>query len=275
MKTLTVMFLMLLIGFNVSAGELREDAYNDFEGIIGSNAKICLTLFPLTDGTIKGHYFYRKYERKITIEGTYSKNSIILNELDEKGDVRATFKGVYNDSFAGTWRDNASKKELAFSLSFKQICVDGAFESGSGEFYNRYSVMNVNDDKVVEDFARKAKTSILKGDYAQLANYISFPITVSINAKRRKIKNADEFVKVADQIFTQGFLHKLRESPTTDMLVNWQGAMIGDGEIWIGTDVKQVRDKHHKDGYRLVEIIMVIAINPVYSRLEGAGGAKW
>jgi hypothetical protein len=61
-----------------------------------------------------------------------------------------------------------------------------------------------------------------------------YPCHVSIgNGKTKDLKNEQEFIQYFPQINNDNFKKALKEACTCNLFHNYQGIMLGAGEIWI------------------------------------------
>lgn len=94
-----------------------------------------------------------------------------------------------------------------------------------------YAVCISHSKEEVEMFAQKVKDYILNKDWESFAGTISYPITVG----EVECSNAEDFKKLAfDEIFTDDFYTALENESCKDMFCNYNGIMLGDGQVWIG-----------------------------------------
>ncbi len=83
--------------------------------------------------------------------------------------------------------------------------------------------------------------------------HVSFPIKINISSKKRiTIKNQKQFISNFDHIFHSAYLEKAKTFEYFNMFSNYQGVMLGDGDIWINT----VNAPDQKQSY-----LRIIAIN--------------
>jgi hypothetical protein len=207
-----------------------EKGYYDYEGTIGDNMSVQMSIYPL-EKDIAGSYFYENQKKEISLKGKSGAEDIVLYEYDEKGKHTGIFKGKMAtvDKIEGTWISADNKDSYPFTLSLKSI-LPGA------EYGKRYAVaVGTLSDQDVESFASKAQGYIVSDDKQQLAEVIAYPINVKINDKVTKIQNKDDFIKNYDKIFHSNFKQAISTASTKYMFANWQGIMFGEGSynVWI------------------------------------------
>ena len=66
-----------------------------------------------------------------------------------------------------------------------------------------------------------------------LAEWVQFPINVRVGDDVQTLKNADEFDAAYPDVFTPEIKSAITDQRYEDLHVTYQGAMFGDGQIWI------------------------------------------
>jgi hypothetical protein len=87
----------------------------------------------------------------------------------------------------------------------------------------------------VEQFLPGLQHSVAVDDRAHVVEMVGFPIKITVEGKSRTLRNKNqllEYYNVAFDAKVRGFIAKQKVS---DLFCNWQGIMIGRGEIWINT----------------------------------------
>jgi hypothetical protein len=229
-KFITLTFLLFTLStlchaFNFET--IETNTWNDFEGTLGKG-RIQLSLYRLDNGQLKGSYCYKKYESKIQLTGQITGDKIVITEF-LNGKPNGRFEGkVFTDKldrFEGTWTDNSNTKSIEFKLTLQSTC--------GSDFGHRYSDFYGTDDDV-EKFMKHVKTSILNSDKEWIANHINYPLkTTLFKGKAITIKNKKQLIDNFDQIFHQEFKDKIKSLCVCNMFNNYQGVMLGDGQIWI------------------------------------------
>lgn len=242
-----ILFALLLLSIVLPshAYDFDVNRWTVFEGKLGIS-NIQLALYCFDDGRIKGNYYYQRNNRKINLVGEISGDNIKLTEL-LNGKPNGYFVGKVftndRDRFEGIRKDRSRKKTTTFKLTLSSI---------SGSDYNdKYTFLSGTDD-AVENFMRKVKVSILKGDKSWIANHVSYPIKTSLDKKNRiTIKNKKQLINNFYRIFHAEYRRKIESYYTSNLFNNYQGAMIGRGEIWINSTPKS---KNNKYGYLITAI---------------------
>lgn len=88
------------------------------------------------------------------------------------------------------------------------------------------------DHKPYEQFFTKLKKAVAEGGKETVASMIDYPFQARIKGKAVKIRDQKQFVADYDQIITSKVKDAVAKQTYATLIANWQGVMIGDGEIW-------------------------------------------
>ena len=83
-------------------------------------------------------------------------------------------------------------------------------------------------------------SAIADEDRESVAQMIEYPIWAYIDGERKQTLNQDEFLINYDKIFTDKFKTFLAGTRPHHMFANWEGVMLGRGEIWFNSNGKVV-----------------------------------
>ena len=75
--------------------------------------------------------------------------------------------------------------------------------------------------------------AVAKHDAPAVAALVHYPIRVKLHGKPIYLKNAHEFIKNYDHIITPDIAAVIQNQKYEALFVNYQGAMLGEGEVWI------------------------------------------
>ena len=225
-----------------------DKGYYDYRGTINTNIPIRMSIYPLGKDMV-GTYYYEKNknETEIRLQGKSGKENIVLYEYDEMGKKTGVFHGTMSttDKIEGTWISSDNKRSHPFVLSLDSI-ITGV------EYGKRYSLVAGNkSDEDIENFFSKIKNYIVNDNKVKLAEEIQYPINVKINSELIQIKDKDDLINNYDQIFNADYKQLISNSPTKYLFVNYQGIMLGNGEIWVNNVIQP--DNNSK--------LMITAIN--------------
>ncbi|HNP32681.1 MAG TPA: hypothetical protein PKN96_05265 [Flavobacterium sp.] len=221
MKKIILFFLLLTV--TTGNSQTIQKGWNCFEGYIGIN-DIVVNVYCDSVGNLKGDYCYKKYETRIPLIGKLKPGSLFLDEFTDNK-ITAKFNGTINEkdnTIGGKW-SSTTHSDIHFHLKLSS-------QSGSNSFEKRYAV---GTKESVELFFKKAKVAILSDDKTWLSKNTEYPLTLSSNKSKLKIKNAQDFIKKYKQIITPAFKQTIKETCTCNIFSNWRGAMIANGFLWI------------------------------------------
>ncbi|MEI8005384.1 MAG: hypothetical protein WCI48_04195 [Bacteroidota bacterium] len=107
-----------LLVFFLLAGYPAVLKCQSYEGYIGDNIPVWFTLSAgTTDAVLYGTYFYKKNGDTISISGSMTGNTIILNEKNKDGLITGIFACMnFIDSITGNWKKPSGDKLLPVKL---------------------------------------------------------------------------------------------------------------------------------------------------------------
>jgi hypothetical protein len=112
-------------------------------------------------------------------------------------------------------------------------------------------------------FFKQAQRAVLTDDVEWLSRALSnYPFTVKLKAGQIKLKNKEDLKKHAKTIFNAKLKDAIRNQSSNSLFKNWQGVMIGDGEIWF-SEIGQTNE--HGTAW----VQRIIAINVPQDRSVG------
>jgi|SRR6185437_10031483 len=251
MKTVSYTIFTLfvfMVGFICPAALHAQDAdtsfskneWHDFEGTLGDSA-IQMALYVFDDDSIQGNYVFKRYEVKIPLSGHYHQGTIELREY-LNNTVSGYFKSsrwqTYTSNICeGTWTAATGDKTVAFNLT--------PTDEAKGSYGHRYAEFTA--DTVLENFARKIKYAVLKGDKDWVADNVSYPIDVHFHyasestPKSIEMKNKKVFLDKYDMIFNTAFKNRIRNDVPCNLWGSYMGYMLGNGDIWINPNGNKVK----------------------------------
>jgi hypothetical protein len=229
---------MLIISIHGQALKLDKNRWYDFEGKLGKS-EIRLSIYLQDNGQLKGNYCYKMYETKIQLSGRITGDKIELTEF-LNGKPNGYFSGrIYTDNddrFEGSWTSNSKTKSITFKTTLSSACASDSFDKRYAGFYG--------SDDDVENFMKLVKSSVLNGDKEWIANHISYPIKTNIfKNKAITIKNKRQLIAHFDQIFHQEFKDMIKSFCVCNMFNNYQGVMLGRGQIWVNNQPDSSEEK--------------------------------
>ncbi len=93
--------------------------------------------------------------------------------------------------------------------------------------------LSVGNHIRVQQVLTTLQQAVAKHDAATVASLVHYPIKVNPGKKPFVVKNEKAFIKDYDGIITADIAAAIFKQKYENLFVNSQGAMIGDGEVWI------------------------------------------
>jgi hypothetical protein len=119
---------------------------------------------------------------------------------------------------------------VLFSPVFAQSKDASADSKCPGEMVDR---LGPEKAKPPRAFLSELKSAVELGQRSKVANMMRFPLLVATPQKRLEIGDREEFLYNYDHILTPKVKAKIGDEMSSRCLfVNWQGFMVGDGEVW-------------------------------------------
>lgn len=227
--------------------DLELNQWYDFTGKL-DDKNIKLSFYTLKAGKLMGSYCSAANEPKVLLSGTVKGNEIYLT---------ASLNGKITDELTGKiFTDDQDRLEVSWrkmpkgvKSMFKAV-LSSVTAGAEGKRYTHI----VGSDAGVEEFVSDVKKAVLKGDKIWLAANLFYPLKVRISEKSTiDLKNRNQFLLQFDKIFTADFKSAIGKTFSHNHFNNYQGVMIGDGEIWINNTINATEAK---------PIFQIIAINP-------------
>ena len=81
----------------------------------------------------------------------------------------------------------------------------------------------------------RLKEGVANKDAASVSKAMSYPLRVHVGGKEVMIKSEKAFIRSYSTIIRPAIVEAIKNARYGDLFVNSQGAMIGDGEVWIGS----------------------------------------
>ena len=91
----------------------------------------------------------------------------------------------------------------------------------------------LGDHVAYQDVFARLQHLVGTADKAGAAALINYPIEVSMDGKKQRIKNPDEFVAAWDKIITPEISRVITSQRYQDLFVNSEWLMLGKGQVWI------------------------------------------
>lgn len=97
---------------------------------------------------------------------------------------------------------------------------------------NRYELIGITNAKEFEKSFNTIKFLVKNNEKSKVANYVSYPLNVNKEDKKIKIQSKEDFIKNYNTIITENVKKALIDQDVAKTFVNYQGVMVGSGEIW-------------------------------------------
>ena len=133
-----------------------------------------------------------------------------------------------------------SAAPASISASGSASAVSAAASSKASTVEN--SLVNVAGFKSASNFKAfyaNLQRAVAKGDKTAVAARVHYPLTVFLDDddddqnQKLVIKTKAQFLNNYNRIFIDDVRENLAETSFSELLVNWKGAAIDDGDIWI------------------------------------------
>lgn len=89
------------------------------------------------------------------------------------------------------------------------------------------------DPKAYHAVFDKLQKAMAAGDKAGVAALVAYPLEATIEGRKQKIANAQALVANWNRIMTPEITQAVANQKFSDVMVNQDGLMIGDGQVWI------------------------------------------
>jgi hypothetical protein len=93
--------------------------------------------------------------------------------------------------------------------------------------------LSVGDHVKVRNILTQLQQAVAKHDATAVADLVHYPIKVNPGKHPFTVKNERAFIKDYDGIITHDIQDAILKQKYENLFVNSEGAMIGDGEVWI------------------------------------------
>ena len=122
--------------------------------------------------------------------------------------------------------------KLLFVLVLSLSVVAQVSEVGLAQQSEKYKVAGISDGAAAEKFFFELQKAVAKDDRAKVAAMIDYPISVNAGRRKIRIRAKAELLRRYDLVINRKVKQALSRQKVADLFVNWQGVMVGDGEIW-------------------------------------------
>ena len=81
-------------------------------------------------------------------------------------------------------------------------------------------------------FLAELKTAVQAVDKRKVAAMVKYPLRVNTGEGHKTIQSASKFLTEYDRLFTASVRKAITAQTPECLFANWQGVMIGNGEVW-------------------------------------------
>jgi hypothetical protein len=243
------LFAVLLLFFQMNtfgyALDLELNHWYDFKGDL-EGKPMQLSIFTLKGGKLIGSYCSFSNEPKVPLSGNISGNEIFLTE-SKNGKITAEFIGkIFTDD-----QDRMNLTRRNIITDKKSMFHSVLMSSNAGTAAKRYTHL-LGSDQALESFIVTLKKAIANNDKIWITDHIFYPLKVRISEKSTlDIKNRNQLLLQYDKIFTLALKLKISSTFSFNLFNNYQGVMLGDGQIWVNNGVNGTEKN---PGFQMISI---------------------
>jgi hypothetical protein len=88
-------------------------------------------------------------------------------------------------------------------------------------------------------FFRHLQAAVLTNDSVAVASLVVYPLNVNDSLHQASVRTRRDFLQRYSAIFTPAVRHAVAVQLTDSLFANWQGIMIGNGQVWFGGECEQ------------------------------------
>jgi hypothetical protein len=211
---------------------------SDYTGTLDGNKPVHFTVILHPDGSITGSYFLLSSMKTVPFTGkAIDANSFsarvaksadappyLYLKVDKSRPVGEWLSGsVYGDGGAG-------QQAVAVSL---QSANPGIMTEA-----DRYDVAGAKDAALIETNAQSFWQAVTSNQPDKAAALVSYPLAYTESGRRTLVHTPADFEKKFPVIFTPAYVAQLKSITPKAMFANWQGIMLGSGQVWFNADGK-------------------------------------
>lgn len=158
-------------------------------------------------------------------------------ETSDTGSSTSVMKNATDANHSSSAQNDKAAKNSIPSASAASSDASSPL-TASNPSQNPFEVAGIQDPKAFLNTFKALQKAVADNDREKVANYILYPLRVNDSEKSLTIPNKKDFIAKYDQIFTDAIREALVNQKTDDLFVNYQGVMVGSGELWLrrGTD---------------------------------------
>ena len=98
----------------------------------------------------------------------------------------------------------------------------------------RYSVAGIDDEAKVTQFLAALKDAVAKGQRERVVALVALPLRVNTGKHHTYLRTQKALLSAYDRVFDAEVRKALAAQRPGELFANYQGVMVGDGQIWFG-----------------------------------------
>ena len=123
-------------------------------------------------------------------------------------------------------KDTTPPTDSNLVMTQEELVDDSVFTDGSKP--TSWSTAGITDPNQLKVFIKILRLWVEKGNIDSIANHIQYPLKGN-----NQVSTPAEFIKNYNLLFTPKVIRALKQEKLSQIFRNYQGAMIGSGELWI------------------------------------------
>ena len=123
--------------------------------------------------------------------------------------------------------------------------------AGQQQTADRFAVAGTTEEEAAA-FLEALQSALAESDGRALAALAGYPMRLNLAQGNTTVGSPEEFRALLDVIFPPQSRKVILAETPDDLFVNWQGVMIGSGQVWFGVV---------EEGGR--EVLRIIAVNRI------------
>lgn len=124
----------------------------------------------------------------------------------------------------------SAKALLLLLLSFPLMCAPRVAEARPAD--NRYHAAGITDAAAADKFFISLQRAVALNQKSKVALMVSFPLRVRARKGHLTLKHPSALLRHYNAVFNRKVKGALATQRSANLFSNWQGVMIGRGEIW-------------------------------------------
>jgi len=214
----------------------------NYDGEIASKNRIRMTLI-FGEREISGVYFYASHLKDIPLRGRMlDGNRLVLEEFGSGVTASARFEAEFPEKDSQSkFGDSPLQCEVIRGTWIKPGVATSPVrleqESGtSGSLKSRYGIIGVRDPEKLHNNSQAFWLAVKNEDRKTVAALIRYPIHIDTGSGRKRYTAQAELLADYERIFTPRFREEIGKGLPRNMFVRGEGAMLGNGQVWFGSD---------------------------------------